>query len=99
MEVERYLLYRAVAHLMQACLGRLSANIDILALAMHDGDPEIGLRLCVESAADRRALEAVVLDLDAYYNHEKAIHTVVVVAPAKLPAREWFHVHHRFEEG
>jgi hypothetical protein len=97
MDLDRHQLYRGMAYLSQAALGRLSPNVQALALAWVGEDPVVGLRLDVDRPADRAALTEIVLELDGYYDHQMAIHTDIAIAPAPLPVREWYFVHIRHE--
>jgi hypothetical protein len=94
---DRYALYRGMAYLTQASLTRLSPNVQALGIAWVGEDPVIGLRLDVDTAADRAALTEIVLEVDGYYDHQVELHTDVAIAPAPLPVREWYFVYLRHE--
>ena len=97
MDLVRDQLYRAVALLTQAALDRISDNVLALAVALEDFDPVVGLRLAVDTPADRARFAEVIAELDYAYHHDKAILTAVAIAPAPLPARDWTYVYRRRE--
>src|SRR5690349_3482508 len=94
---ERFDLYKGMAYLAQASLGRMAPNVQALALAWVGGEPVVGLRLDPDSAAAREAFAEIVLELDGYYDHSRTVHTDLAVAPNALPVREWWYVYVRYE--
>ena len=99
MDLARDQLHRAVTLLTQAALERISGNVLALAVALEDFDPVVGLRLAIDTPADRALFAETIAELDYAYHHDKAIPTAVAIAPAPLPARDWTYVYRRRDAG
>jgi hypothetical protein len=98
MDLEHYRLYRGVTLLAQASLGRISANVISLGVGFDGEEPVVGLHLGHDDPADRQALDAIIQELDEYYDRERTIRSVVTIGPDLLPEREWTYVYLRRDD-